>query len=76
MKTIEKKITAGRSLERTTSRRSTPVALAFLAGAAFAASIACAQDFSKVEVQATKLTDSVYMLTGAGGNLGVSVGED
>jgi glyoxylase-like metal-dependent hydrolase (beta-lactamase superfamily II) len=47
-----------------------------LAGAALVASVACAQDFSKVEVQATKLTDSVYMLTGAGGNLGVSVGED
>ena len=37
---------------------------------------AAAQDFSKVEVQATKLTDTTYMLTGAGGNLGLSVGED
>jgi cyclase len=33
-------------------------------------------DFSKYEVQAVKLTDTVYMLTGAGGNLGVSAGED
>jgi glyoxylase-like metal-dependent hydrolase (beta-lactamase superfamily II) len=35
-----------------------------------------AQDFSKAEVTATKLTDTVYMLTGYGGNLGVSVGPD
>jgi len=47
-----------------------------LVAATLAASAACAQDFSKIEVQATKITDSVYMLTGAGGNLGVSVGAD
>ena len=35
-----------------------------------------AQDFSKVEVKATKVAGTVYMLTGAGGNVGVSVGED
>jgi len=34
------------------------------------------QDFSKVEIRTDKLTDTVYMLTGAGGNLGLSVGED
>jgi glyoxylase-like metal-dependent hydrolase (beta-lactamase superfamily II) len=33
-------------------------------------------DFSKVEIQTQKLTDNVYMLMGAGGNIGVSVGED
>jgi glyoxylase-like metal-dependent hydrolase (beta-lactamase superfamily II) len=33
-------------------------------------------DFSKVEVKATKVAGTVYMLTGAGGNIGVSVGED
>jgi len=44
--------------------------------AAFASAPAPAQDFSKAEVQALKLTDTVYMLTGAGGNLGVSAGED
>lgn len=33
-------------------------------------------DFSKVEVKSEKLGDGVYMLTGAGGNLGVSAGED
>jgi len=34
------------------------------------------QDFSKVEIRTEKLADTVYMLVGAGGNLGLSVGED
>jgi cyclase len=34
------------------------------------------RDFSKVEVKATKVAGSVYMITGAGGNIGVSVGDD
>lgn len=34
------------------------------------------RDFSKVEVKAQKVAGNVYMLTGAGGNIGVSVGED
>ena len=33
------------------------------------------QDFSKVEVKAEKVADGVYMLTGAGGNMGLSVGK-
>jgi glyoxylase-like metal-dependent hydrolase (beta-lactamase superfamily II) len=33
-------------------------------------------DFSKVEVTSTKLADGVYMLTGAGGNIGACVGPD
>ena len=33
-------------------------------------------DFSKVEIQAQKLNDTTWMLMGAGGNLGLSVGED
>ncbi len=41
-----------------------------------AASAASAQDFSKVEVTASKVSGAVYMLTGAGGNIGVSVGDD
>ena len=32
------------------------------------------QDFSKVEVKAEKVAEGVYMLTGSGGNLGLSVG--
>ena len=46
------------------------VAACLLVGAAFA------QDFSKVQVKVEKVAGSVYMLTGAGGNIGVSVGED
>ena len=34
------------------------------------------RDFSKVEIKAIKVAGNVYMLTGAGGNIGVSVGED
>ncbi len=34
------------------------------------------QDFSKVEMKATKVAGNVYMLEGAGGNIGVSVGSD
>ena len=34
------------------------------------------QDFSKVEIKATKVAGNVYMLEGAGGNIGVSVGAD
>lgn len=33
-------------------------------------------DFSKVEMKVTKVAGNVYMLEGAGGNIGVSVGED
>jgi cyclase len=33
-------------------------------------------DFSKVEIKATKVAGNVYMLEGAGGNIGVSVGDD
>ena len=50
---------------------------AALAALAFAALAARAQeDFSKVQVQATQLSPTTYMLTGSGGNLGLSVGED
>jgi glyoxylase-like metal-dependent hydrolase (beta-lactamase superfamily II) len=34
------------------------------------------QDFSKVEIKVTKVAGTVYMLQGAGGNIGVSVGDD
>ena len=34
------------------------------------------RDFSKVEVKATQVAGNVYMLEGAGGNIGVSVGSD
>jgi cyclase len=42
-----------------------------------AAGTALAQtDFSKVDVKAVKVAGTVYMLTGAGGNIGASIGED
>jgi len=34
------------------------------------------RDFSKVQMKVTKVSDNVYMLEGAGGNIGASVGED
>lgn len=37
---------------------------------------AAQRDFSKVEVKAEKVADGVWMLTGAGGNIGASAGPD
>ena len=37
---------------------------------------AAQQDFSKVEIKAEKVADGLWMLTGAGGNIGVSAGPD
>ena len=34
------------------------------------------QDYDAVEIKSTKLSDSIYMLEGSGGNIGVCVGED
>ena len=34
------------------------------------------RDFSKVEIKVSKVAGSVYMLQGAGGNIGASVGDD
>jgi glyoxylase-like metal-dependent hydrolase (beta-lactamase superfamily II) len=48
--------------------------LAYLLLASFSAF--AQQDFSKVQIKATKVSGSVYMLEGSGGNIGVSVGED
>lgn len=38
--------------------------------------VAQQQDFSKVEMKVTRVSGNVYMLEGAGGNIGVSAGED
>ncbi len=35
-----------------------------------------AQDMADVVIEAKRVSDNVYMLTGAGGNIGLSVGED
>ncbi len=34
------------------------------------------RDFSAVQVEATRVAGGVYMLTGSGGNIGLSIGED
>jgi cyclase len=34
------------------------------------------QDFSKVQINVTKVSGNIYMLEGAGGNIAASVGED
>jgi glyoxylase-like metal-dependent hydrolase (beta-lactamase superfamily II) len=34
------------------------------------------QDFSAVQIAATEVADGLYMLTGSGGNIGLSTGED
>jgi glyoxylase-like metal-dependent hydrolase (beta-lactamase superfamily II) len=44
--------------------------------AAPAPAAAQGQDFSKVEIKTEQLAPGVHMLTGAGGNIGLSVGED
>ena len=33
-------------------------------------------NFDDTQIEATKLSDTVYMLTGAGGNIGLSIGDD
>jgi len=42
----------------------------------FSNPVSAQQDFTKVEIETTKVADGVYMLNGAGGNIGVSVGAD
>ncbi|HET9387087.1 MAG TPA: MBL fold metallo-hydrolase [Gemmatimonadales bacterium] len=40
------------------------------------AGIQAQQNFDTVQVRSQKVADGVYMLTGAGGNIGVSIGDD
>lgn len=55
-------------------RKTILVLISFLVFAA--ASNALGQDFSKVQIKVQKVSGTVYMLEGAGGNIGASVGED
>src|SRR5438067_6136295 len=43
---------------------------------ALAVLLAQAPDYSKVEVKAQKVAGNVYVITGAGGNIGASIGDD
>ncbi len=40
------------------------------------ATISGAQDFEAVEIKTTQLTESIYVLEGSGGNIGICVGQD
>jgi glyoxylase-like metal-dependent hydrolase (beta-lactamase superfamily II) len=51
-------------------------ALVALAAAALSLPAGAQQDFSKVEIRTEKLADTVWMMTGSGGNLGLSAGAD
>ena len=55
-------------------RRSVVSAVLLLFCVAFSA--AQERDFSKVQIKVTKVAGTVYMLQGAGGNIGASVGDD
>ena len=55
-----------------TRRQAMGVALAVMASLGTAQ----ARDFSKVEIKTVKLTDTLYVLFGSGGNIGVSAGPD
>lgn len=55
-------------------RKATLLVAAYIFAGAWV--LAQEQDFSKVQIKITKVGGSVYMLEGAGGNIGASVGED
>ncbi len=54
------------------TRRRSLVGLAALA----LPTLAQTQDFSKAEIKTEKLSDTIYMLVGPGGNIGLSIGPD
>jgi cyclase len=55
-------------------QRRNVMAVTLLVGCVFAA--AQERDFSKVQMKVTKVAGTVYMLQGAGGNIGASIGQD
>jgi cyclase len=57
-------------------KRTALVSGLFAACLALAAGARAQQDYSKVQMKATRANGNVYMLEGAGGNIGVSVGAD
>ncbi|MEO1135337.1 MAG: MBL fold metallo-hydrolase [Pseudomonadota bacterium] len=48
----------------------------FAAAAICAGPAAAQRDFSDVEIKTTEVVEGIYMLEGAGGNIGLSVGDD
>ncbi len=61
-------------MARTALLKPTIIALASI----FAAGVAAAQDnpFANVEIKTTEVVPGIYMMEGAGGNIGLSTGED
>lgn len=59
-----------------TNRTKLAVVPVFVALFLLAGSYSEGQDFSRVQVDAIKVSGNVYMLTGAGGNIGISAGKD
>ena len=53
-------------------KRTTSAVLGLLIWPAFSS----AQDFDNIEIQTVRVTESIYMLQGSGGNIGVSIGDD
>src|SRR3954464_1791657 len=47
-----------------------------MAAALWSTGIVAQPNFDAVQIKTTKLTDTIYMLEGEGGNIGVSAGED
>jgi len=52
------------------------LAAALALGALLAAPVRAQQDFSNVRIESEKVADGIYVLKGAGGNIGLSVGDD
>ncbi|HMB38724.1 MAG TPA: hypothetical protein VKO85_06565, partial [Wenzhouxiangellaceae bacterium] len=48
----------------------------FCAACAVLPALAVGQDFSSVEIRTTQVSEDVYALQGAGGNLGLIVGDN
>src|SRR6202022_3635766 len=61
---------------RKTAIRCAPALLAALALIAMGVHVQAQQDFSKVEIKTTKLSNNFYTLEGQGGTIGVLVGPD
>ena len=53
-------------------RRTTAAVLGLLVCPA----LSSAQDFDNIQIQTTRVTESIYMLQGSGGNIAVSIGDD
>jgi cyclase len=58
-----------------TTMRKASILLAFIFFATFLA-FTQDEDFSKVKIEVTRVAGNIYMLKGAGGNIGASIGED